>query len=128
MKKNIPKKVIIRYSLLQLPGIFFLIVILILVKRWIVIPDIIFWGIIAVWVVKDIILFFYTWRAYEWKNKDKMIGAQGTTMEKIITSGYIIVNGEKWHAVNHGDEPVEKEETVHIHDRKGLTLYIKKTT
>ncbi|MFC1838450.1 NfeD family protein [Thermodesulfobacteriota bacterium] len=128
MKSNISKKVIIRYSLLQLPGLLFLVVILLFIQRWIVIPDIIFWGIILAWVAKDVILFFYTWKAYEWKKKDKMVGMQGVAMEKIIESGYIFVNNEKWLAVNHGDEPVEEGETAHIHDRKGLTLFIKKIT
>ena len=126
MKDKVTKGLIIRYSLLQLPGILFLFVGLIFIQHWIVIPGMIFWGIVLVWVLKDVVLFFYTWKAYEWKKKDKMIGLQGMAMEKIIESGYIIVNCEKWLAVNHGDEPIEKGESVHIHDRKGLTLYIKK--
>jgi membrane-bound ClpP family serine protease len=125
MKDKISKGLIIRYSLLQLPGLLFLFVVLIFIQRWIVIPGIIFWGIILAWAVKDVILFFYTWRAYVWKKKDEMIGMQGVAIEKIIESGYIIVNCEKWLAVNHGDEHVEKGDTVHIHDRKGLTLFIK---
>ena len=126
IKGNVTRGLVIRYSLLQLPGIVFLFVALIFIQRWIDIPDIIFWGIISVWIAKDVVLFFYTWKAYEWKKRDKMIGMQGVAMEKIIESGYIIVNNEKWHAENHGDESIEKGETVQIHDRKGLTLYIKK--
>ena len=57
-----------------------------------------------------------------------MIGMQGVTMEKIIKSGYIIVNSEKWNAVNHGDKPIEKGDTVLVYDRKGLTLLIKDIT
>ena len=59
------------------------------------------------------------------KHKDKMIGTQGTAMEKIITSGYIIVNGEKWHAVNRIGSPIEKGQKVFIYDRNGLTLFVK---
>lgn len=125
MKSNISKNIVIRYSLLQLPAIIFLFVVLIFIKRWIVIPDIIFWGIISCWIIKDVILFFYTWRAYEWKKKDKMIGAHGITLEKLITSGYIIVNGEKWYAENQTDSPIEKGQKVFVYDRKGLTLFIK---
>lgn len=126
MKRNISKKVIIKYSLLQIPGILFLFVALIFIQRWIDIPDIIFWGIISLWIAKDIVLFFYTWKAYEWKKKEKMAGMRGVAVERITESGYIIVNNEKWLAVNHGDETIEDGEKVLIHDRKGLTLYIEK--
>jgi len=125
IKEKVTKGLIIRYSLLQIPAILFLFVALIFIQRWIDIPDIIFWGIILAWIVKDVVLFFYTWRAYEWKKKEKMAGMQGVALERITESGYITVNSEKWLAVNDGEGPVEKGETVHIHDRKGLTLFIK---
>jgi len=125
MKPSISKNIVIRYSLLQLPGLLFLFVFLIFIQRWIVIPEIIFWGIILVWVIKDVILFFYTWKAYDWKKKDTMIGMHGTATGRIIKSGYITVNGERWNAVHHGDGPIEKGQKVLVYDRKGLTLFIK---
>ncbi len=125
MKSNISKYIVIRYSLLQLPGIIFLAVTLIVIQRWIVIPGMIFWGILICWAIKDVILFFYTWRAYEWKQKDKMIGNRGITIERIIRSGYIYVNGEKWYAENHSGSPIDKGQKVFVYDRKGLILFIK---
>lgn len=125
IKENISKRIIIRYSLFQIPGLIIIFIVLVFIKRWIEIPSIVFWGIILAWVVKDIVLFFYTWGAYQVEKKDRMIGMHGITMDNVIESGYISVNGERWRAVNQGNEPVEKGKTVRIHDRKGLTLFIK---
>ena len=50
-------RIIIRYSLLQLPAIALVIGLLYLVRRWVDIPLWLHWGIIIVWIAKDIILF-----------------------------------------------------------------------
>ncbi len=121
-------KIIIRYTLLQLPGIFLLAVFLLIISHWIHIPPLILWGVIILWVSKDIVLFFYTWPAYDWEHRDSMINAFGVAMDRIIDRGYIMVNSEQWMAEPaDGEQAFEKGQKVLITGRKGLVLQIKHT-
>jgi membrane-bound ClpP family serine protease len=76
-------------------------------------------------VAKDIILFFFTWRAYDWDQKETMIGMTGTVLDRLDPTGYILVRGEKWRATVMGiDSPLEKGRKVLVTGRQGLTLQI----
>jgi membrane protein implicated in regulation of membrane protease activity len=122
-------KVVIRYSLLQLPGIALLIGILFFFKRWVDIPLWAMWFIPIVWVLKDIILFPFVWRAYDWDQKEggkAMIGMRGIVTERLDPEGYILVRGELWRAETmRSDIPVEKGQEVSVYDIKGLVLQVK---
>ena len=121
-------KIIIRYTLLQLPGIFLLAVFLLIISHWLRIPPLILWGVIILWISKDIVLFFYTWTAYDWEHRDSMINTSGIAMDRIIDRGYIIVNGERWMAEPADGEPAfEKGQRALITGRKGLVLQIRHT-
>jgi membrane-bound ClpP family serine protease len=120
-----PLKIIIRYSVLQLPGAILLIAFLLIIRNWVYISPLVFWGVIIIWISKDIVLFFYTWTAYDWEQKDRMINAYGTALETISDVGYILVNGEKWKAeLVEGEPALEKGQRVLIKGRKGLILEI----
>lgn len=125
MRASISRKIIIRYSLLQLPGIVFIVAGLILIQRWIILSEAIFWGVILLWLTKDFILFFYTWKAYDWEKRDLMAGKRGVALERIVNKGYVMINGERWYAVNEGPYPIEKGQEVSVLKRKGLTLFIR---
>ena len=124
MQDKITKGTVIRYILYQLPELAVLIVALFLIKQWIKVSDLILYGIISAWVIKDVILFFYTWKAYIPEKKDIMIGKQGIALERIIDSGYIKINGEQWSALNRSSVPLEKGSEILVVERKGLTLYV----
>ena len=124
MKDKITKRIIIRYILFQVPGLVVLILVMMLIRHWITVPHIIFYGIMSAWVIKDIILFFYTWRAYIPKTYDAMIGKQGITLERIIDTGYINISGEQWNALNRSESPLEKGQEILVVERKGLTLLV----
>ncbi len=124
MKEKITKGTIIRYSLFQLPELAILAAALFLLKQWIQISDIVFYGIISGWIVKDIILFFYTWKAYITQKDDIMIGKRGIVLERIVDTGYININGEQWNALNRSDSPLEKGQEILVVERKGLTLLV----
>ena len=124
MKENITKGTVIRYTLFQLPGLSILILALLLVEHWITIPIKFFYGIISAWIVKDIILFFYTWKAYITKKDDIMLGKRGIALERISHAGYIKINGERWKALNRSDRPIEKGQEILVVERKGLTLSV----
>jgi membrane protein implicated in regulation of membrane protease activity len=104
-----------------------LIFLLKLIQRWFAIPEWLFWIFIAIWVVKDAILFPFVWRAYDSvRPKDeKMLGARGIAKERLDPSGYVFVRGELWKAVlMKGSPTIEEGEGVLVHAKEGLTLVV----
>ena len=100
----------------------------ILVKRWVNLPGWFIWGLIALWIAKDVILFFFTWRAYDASPEgiaNSMIGRRGIVENRLAPSGYIHVRGELWQAeVEENSVPIEKGESVRIYGNRGLTLLV----
>ena len=125
MNEKITKRTVIRYILFQIPGLGALVLVMLMIRSRINVPAVVFYGIISAWIVKDIILFFYTWKAYIPKKDDIMIGKKGIALERIIDKGYITVNGEQWKACNSVESPIEKGQEILILERKGLTLFVK---
>ena len=121
-------QIIIRYTLLQLPALALLLMALVLVQRWINISNWVFWGSIMIWIAKDVVLFFFTWRAYDTtaaKPGRSMVGARGITQNRLAPSGFIHVRGELWKAEVWGTgRPIEIGENVKVRDIKGLTLIV----
>jgi membrane protein implicated in regulation of membrane protease activity len=121
-------RIIVRYSLFQLPALALLLMALVLVQRWIEIEDWIFWGSIMVWIAKDVVLFFFTWRAYDTtlaRPDRSMVGARGMAQNRLAPSGFIHVRGELWKAEVWGEgRPIEIGERVEVRDIKGLTLIV----
>jgi membrane protein implicated in regulation of membrane protease activity len=127
--KTLNHKIIIRYALLQIPELILIIIGLNLVRIWVDLADWFFWIIILVMVIKDIILFPFLWRAYDWdnpKNRNSLLGVRGIARERLTPNGYIFINGELWMA-----EPtdkgiiIEKDEPVIVTGVQGLTLFVK---
>ena len=127
--RNWTFRAFVKYTLIQLPGIALIVFLLYFVQQWIDLPAWLTWGIIIVWVLKDIILFPFVWRAYDWgpqHNTNTMIGMQGMALERLDPSGYILVRGEQWKAeIIEKTAPVEKGQTVRVERSQGLTLYFK---
>ena len=121
-------RVVVRYGLLQLPGLALLVLFLVLVRRWFYIPAWLVWGFIALWVAKDVILFPLVWRSYDRDqpgDKDRMLGAHGIARDRLAPSGYILVYGELWQAeVMEGGMPIERGEGVLVQGTRGLTLIV----
>lgn len=121
-------RVLLKYSLLQLPGVALLLVILVFVQRWVDIPPWAQWCIVGLWVAKDVILFPFVWRSYAWgrpEDKNPMLGAQAVAKDRLAPSGYVQVRGEIWWAeVVKGSPPVDQGEMVRVRDVRGLTLIV----
>lgn len=121
-------RIVVRYTLFQIPSWAIMILILLLVRYYLDLSAWAIWGIVGLWVVKDIILFPFVWRAYDrsrWGNLNMMIGTQGVTEQRLAPSGYIRVHGELWKAeVMEGEGPIEKGEVVRIQGIRGLVLLI----
>lgn len=126
--KNIPTRVYTRYGLLMIPSTVALVLILMVVHQWVAVP-VWFGGIIVLlWIVKDVIMFPFVWRAYEWDRpgiSSKMIGERGIAKERLAPTGYIRIKGELWRAENIGDgPPIEKGEWVRVQEMEGLKLFV----
>lgn len=115
------------YSLMQLPELALVVVGLITLQHWVTLPFWLFWGIIAVCIAKDVVLFPFVWRSYDstQATADALIGAVGVARERLAPTGYIRVRGVLWRAeVADGGPPVEPGKTVKVEERHGLTLIV----
>jgi membrane-bound ClpP family serine protease len=115
------------YSLMQLPELGLVVVGLITLQYWVTLPSWLFWGIIAVCIAKDVVLFPFVWRSYDSTQAaaDALIGAVGVTRERLAPTGYIRVRGVLWRAeVAGGGPPIEPGKTVKVEERHGLTLIV----
>jgi len=119
------RQVILKYSLLQLPGLAMLILILILLQYWVNIPT---WAVlmfISLWIIMDVILYPFVWRAYEKGNSTSMIGLKGTAVDHLSPSGHVRIKGELWRAkVTQSNSTIEKGEIVTVKGLDGLTLIV----
>jgi len=128
MKKLWSSRIIGKYVLLQVPALVILFVLLVLAKRWIDLPSWFIWGLIGLWIAKDLALFPLTWRAYDQdhaRSGNSMIGARGIAEEKLNPSGYIRVGGELWKAEAVGNaRPIVEGEGVRVQGIRGLILLV----
>jgi membrane protein implicated in regulation of membrane protease activity len=127
-KAKRPYYTLLKYTLLQVPEFLLVIFILVILKKWIAMPALIVWGIVLLWLVKDIILFPLTWRAYDSGRQydpHPMVGRRGVVQEPLAPSGYIRVGGELWMAEAIGDQGlIEKGERVCVRGVNGLKLFV----
>jgi membrane-bound ClpP family serine protease len=128
ISEKITGRIVFRYFCIQLIGTLAFILVLILVRRWIELPFWLFVSIAAVWIVKDMILFPFVWRAYDWDREEKtspMVGMQGIVQQRLDPTGYIQVRGELWQAtVADKQTPVDTGKAVRVTGIKGLMLFV----
>ena len=122
--------IIVRYVLYQLPALVILILILVFVRRWVDLPGWLVWSLVGLWVTKDVVLFPFTWHAYDRSSRQRadvsrMVGALGIAEERLAPSGFVRVRGELWHAeVEGGWPPIERGQAVRVRDIRGLRLLV----
>ena len=118
------KRVILRYILFQIPAIILVLVIVLWLYYSAIISDYIVIITIILWVLKDLILFFFVWKAYD-VSSDIPLAEKGISIEDLDPDGYIEVGSELWRATT-GDESVriDKGTRVIIKSAKGLTLTV----
>ncbi len=127
-KRGCSFRIFVRYLLFQLPGVVLLYLLLILARRVVALPTWFIWGLVALWVIKDLILFPVVWRAYDRERRDdasSMVGSRGIAEDPLDPSGYIRVHGELWKAEVMGGSPsIGKGEKVTVRAIRGLTLLV----
>ncbi|MBN2034377.1 MAG: NfeD family protein [Deltaproteobacteria bacterium] len=128
-KRTWSKGVILRYTLLQIPGFAAAVALVFLIKRWIVFPDCYVWIALGLWVLKDVALFPFVWHAYDWDDPGQtgsMVGKKGRVTRKLAPSGYVQIGGELWLA--EAADPclwVEEGEWITVEGSDGLKLLVR---
>jgi len=127
-KRRWSRRVVIKYTLLQLPALVFLVLILHLVRLWVYMPAWLIWGMVGLWVAKDVVLFPFVWRSYEQDrlgHVNSMVGLHGIAKNNLTPSGYVEVHGELWQAeVVQGAPFVESGGGIRVKEIRGLTLIV----
>lgn len=125
---RITPRLVVRYTLLQIPTLVLLVLILMFLRQRIEISCWIFWGLIVLKIAADVVLFPFIWKAYDWDRKAKehpMIGLAGKARDRLAPEGYVLVRGELWRAeVKDKSEPVEAGASIRVRGIRGLTLIV----
>jgi len=122
------QKAVTYYTLLQIPEFFLLVLILYGLHHWYHIQVWILILIAAVWIVKDIILFFFVRSAYEMKkhtHDPRTRGATGVTIEPLDLLGYVEVNGELWQAKSEDKSIIPAGERIEVVGHQDLLLVVR---
>jgi membrane protein implicated in regulation of membrane protease activity len=130
MKKNnqLISRAARKYLILQLPGAGLFIISLILIRQWVDMPAWLFWGLIVLWVAKDVAMFPFVRKAYEPQDDaNPMIGSLGVVEKRLSPSGFVRIRGELWKAhVPNGSMPIDRGETMRVIAVEGLTLVVER--
>jgi membrane protein implicated in regulation of membrane protease activity len=121
------RRVILKYALVQVPGILAAAVIAAALHRWLGLPLPAAIAGVFLWVIKDISMFFVTWKAYADTGTpgSSMTGREGEALEQIAPTGRVSIRGENWSArLAEGTAAIEKGSPVIVVDMDGLTLVV----
>lgn len=121
-------RVVVKYSLLQIPGQAAFVLVVLLLRQWLEIPPYLVWALIVFWVVKDTVLFFFLWRFYDPNyraDRFRMVGRKGVALTRLDPDGYVRVRAERWRAsVAEGSTLIEKSDPICVVAADGLTLTV----
>jgi membrane protein implicated in regulation of membrane protease activity len=127
MNNNITRKIILRYFFFQLPAFILLLLILLIVNKYTNTQIFIFIIIAIVWILKDIIMFPFTWRSYDTDLKHFMVGREGMANESLNSHGYVRIGNELWKAeADNNNSKIQKGNKIVVLEAEGLKLIVKK--
>ncbi|HET57715.1 MAG TPA: hypothetical protein ENN35_04640 [Deltaproteobacteria bacterium] len=118
---------IVRYVLLQVPGFAAAVIAACLLLRYTGLPAWSVWLGLVLWVMKDILLFFWVWPSYRvpGAGNDAMVGRTGFVVNWKGIEGTVKINGILWRAAVRGDEKtLSPGAGIRVYDREGLTLFV----
>ena len=131
-KQGWSAKVVLRYALLQIPFTALVVVVLILLREWVDLPIWFACVLVALFVIKDIALYPFVWRAYDPESPaltNQMEGARGIAIEDLHPTGYVKIGAERWQAEVTGDGPsIRRGQRIRVHGIRGLTLLVQLDT
>lgn len=128
-RRRLSLRIVVRYVLAHLPGMALLLLILFFVDRLVDLSAWFIWGLIVLWIAKDVALFPFVWHAYDRTDRpadtNSMLGARGVVEDRLAPKGYVRLGGELWQAeLIEGSSPMEKGEGIRVRGTRGLTLLV----
>ncbi|MFW6401874.1 MAG: NfeD family protein [Desulfohalobiaceae bacterium] len=129
-KNRWSRQCLLNYILIQIPFALLFLFLLLILQDWLEFKTWLVWAALTVWVLKDTVLFFFLWPAYETDNGEgrySLIGKIGTAKSRIDPDGLVFVLGEYWRAeLGPGEPAIATGQKVQVWDRQGLVLVIGK--
>lgn len=120
---------LLNYTLIQLPFALLFLFLLIFLQEWLEFQAWLVWAGLAAWILKDAVLFFFLWPAYEpdsGEGRYSLLGQVGTAKSWINPQGLVFVQGEYWQArLAPGDPAIAPGNNVEVLDRQGLVLIVR---
>ncbi len=117
-----------KYILFQLPELAVVSVLAIGARSWVGLADWAAAGIIALWVIKDVVMFPFVRVAYQPSSGGgaaSMVGKRGVAQDALRPSGYVRISAELWRAeLPQGAAPVAAGDRVRVVGVLGLTLVV----
>lgn len=123
------RKTVLRYVALQLPGIVLVSTILWGMHAVFGISERMVWALLLFWIVKDTLLFFFVWPAYQVIEGDgwySLNGLRGEVRKPLQPEGVIRIRGVLWKARVEDELAVIPAGTqVEIVGREGIRLIVR---
>jgi membrane protein implicated in regulation of membrane protease activity len=121
-------RTVVRYTLFQIPDLILLSLGLAAAVRWWGLPVIAAYGLVAAWIIKDVILFPILRIAYESDGSDGpsgVRGALGVVTQPLAPTGYVRLGSELWRAeLASGSGSAAVGSSVRVVAVRGLTLVV----
>jgi membrane-bound ClpP family serine protease len=115
-----------RYWAFQVPGTLAVAILLGALVRWWDLSPRLAVLLLAVWVLKDAVLYPFVRKAYEPRSgggADALVGRLGTARDRLDPEGWVRVGAELWRARAQGG-PIAPGAAVRVRAVRGLTLVV----
>ena len=117
-----------KYLILQIPDWLLLGVLVLAFRDTLALPVWAVSGLIAAWVLKDLLLYPLLRRAYEGDPRtgaERLVGREGRVVIPLVPEGYISVRGELWRAeTQESDRRMPEGAPVRVTGARRLTLKV----
>jgi membrane-bound ClpP family serine protease len=128
MSAGFKGRTLLRYTLFQIPDLILLSLGVAAAVRWWGLPVLAAYGLVALWLVKDVIMFPILRVAYESESGsgvDAIRGALGVVTQSLAPVGYVRLGSELWKAeLVSGCGPVAEGSAIRVVEVHGLTLIV----
>jgi len=128
MSAGFKGRTLLRYTLFQIPDLILLSLGVAAAVRWWGLPVPAAYGLVALWIVKDVVMFPILRVAYESESGsgvDAICGALGVVTQSLKPAGYVRLGSELWKAeLVSGDGPVSEGSAIRVVEVHGLTLIV----
>lgn len=122
-------RAVVTYILIQIPGTLLVGLALMVIHAQLQFPVWAGWLIFFIWVVKDTILFFFLWPAYDNQSRDvySLAGHRAVAITDVNPKGRVRLHGQTWPARSEGESPAIPAGTpVEVVGREGIVLIVQR--